>query len=56
MAQLFSRNGRWMTIEQVKDFEKVEKQVPHTGVYFCPKCEKATKSQWHLDKHMKSHK
>lgn len=81
MAQLYSRNGRFITLAQIRMLEKKEKgkgagekavietekanklvdkavkekKVKEVQVYKCSICGKVCKSQWHLDKHLKSH-
>jgi hypothetical protein len=67
MPQLFMRDGKWLTIEQVKNLENREKEekeiieefkkeeLESKPEFICQFCGKKVKSQWHLDSHLKSH-
>lgn len=71
MPQMFKRGNTWMNLEQLRKLEgkeeveapveESEEPVEEEAVedakpaFVCPICGRETKSQWHLDKHVKSH-
>jgi len=70
MSQLFNVNGRWLTFEQaskvmaeqrgevIAEEKKIEEivETKEPVSFVCLECGKECKSQWHLDKHLNSHK